>query len=762
MPEKIISVDYNDEMGQSYIDYALSVITDRALPDVRDGLKPVQRRILYTLSELTKSNTPHRKCARIVGDAMGKYHPHGDSSIYEGLVNMAQNWKMAIPLVDPHGNFGAVDGSGAAAMRYTEARISEYTEDACMKDISYFKDSFVPNFDGTETEPTFLPFQVPNLLISGSTGIAVGMATNIPTHNLGEVVDALSAYMQNPDISLDELLDIMPGPDFATGGIINASREDLLNVYSTGLGKIKVRGKVEIRDIGYGRKSICITEIPTTMIGSTASFLDNVAALVRNRELPAVVDIADRGDKNGECLCIDVKKGTSEEEIENIINILYKKAGLEDTFGVNINCINDGKPEVMGLKRIFELYSAFKKEIYNTKYTKLLAAEEDTKEIKSGLIEAVDCIDLIIEILRGAKNTADARNCLIHGDTSKIKFRFEGSELDARELRFTEKQADAILAMRLQRLIGLEVLALKKELADAEKKIKKYTSLLKDEKKMLAQMISDMQEIKEKHALPRRTKIAKFQEIKIKAPEQVAKDVAVLLDRFFYIKVIDDSVYNKNVEQIKNDYRHSFICSNTDRIGIFTDNGNMYTIKVADIIKQQAKKNVAKGKKDSGGLLGRLSDKGIQIFDFCNMNGDENIPFMDSIEQIATQTLVFANSDGLAKRVEGSNFDVTRKMISFGKENETFCLVAPCLESDFVVCCTKDGYYLRVACNEIPTRGRSAGGVKLIGLTENDELTEAYCGSVKDEFLHKEQLVPFTKIKIAKRGAKGIKMRSFN
>ncbi|MBO5508840.1 MAG: topoisomerase II, partial [Lachnospiraceae bacterium] len=201
MPEKIVNVDFNDEMGQSYIDYALSVITDRALPDVRDGLKPVQRRILYTLSDLTKSNQPHRKCARIVGDAMGKYHPHGDSSIYEGLVNMAQNWKLEIPLVDPHGNFGSVDGSGAAAMRYTEARISAYTEDACMKDLQYFKDSFVPNFDGTETEPTFLPFQVPNLLISGSTGIAVGMATNIPTHNLGEVVDALSAYMQNPDIT---------------------------------------------------------------------------------------------------------------------------------------------------------------------------------------------------------------------------------------------------------------------------------------------------------------------------------------------------------------------------------------------------------------------------------------------------------------------------------------------------------------------------------------------------------------------------------
>ncbi|MBO5509123.1 MAG: topoisomerase II, partial [Lachnospiraceae bacterium] len=567
--------------------------------------------------------------------------------------------------------------------------------------------------------------------------------------------------MRSPDITTEELLEIMPGPDFATGGLINASKEELINIYETGLGKLKVRGKVEIRELGYGRKSICVTEIPTTMIGSTANFLDNVAALVRNRELPAVVDIADRGDKNGECLCIDVKKGTSDEEIQNIINILYKKAGLEDTFGVNINCINDGRPEVMGLKRIFHLYSTFKKELYETKYTKLLEAEEDVKEIKSGLIEAVDCIDLIIEILRGAKNTQDAKACLMHGDTSKIKFRFEGSKMDAEQLCFTEKQADAILAMRLQRLIGLEVLALKKELAEAEKNIKRYTALLKDKKKMLAQMIADMEEIKNKHSVPRRTHIEKFAEVKIKKAEEVVKDVAVLLDRFFYVKVIDDSVYLKNEEQIKKDYRHSFVCGNTDRIAIFTDTGDMHTIKVADIIKQQAKKNVAKGKKDSGGLLGRLSDKGIQIFDFCNMEGSENIPYMCSIERNIDKMFIFVNSDGMAKRVEASQFDVSRKTISIAKNGETFVMVNTCEDSDFVICKSKDGYYLRVAVEEIPTRGRTAGGVKLMALSDGDVVEAAYSGSIKDSFPQGEQDIPFTKIKPAKRGAKGIKMRSF-
>ena len=361
---KIIDVDYETEMGQSYVDYAMSVITERALPDIRDGLKPVQRRVLYALNQLSKSDTPHRKCARIVGDTMGKYHPHGDSSIYECLVNLAQNWKLENPLVDPHGNFGSINGDGAAAMRYTEARIDAYTEEVCMKDLKYFKDIFLPNFDNTEEEPEFLPFQVPNILVSGTSGIAVGMDSEIPTHNLGEVIDGLIMYLKNPEITLDEIMEVLPGPDFATGGYINADKDAIREIYETGMGKLRVRGKYEIRDAGYGRKTICITEIPCTMIGNTSKFLDTVAELARNRELPAVVDIADRGDKNGECLCIDVKKGTSDEEIENIVNILYKKAKFEDTKGVRMRVISGKSPKVMGLMEIFKEYSDFKSYLY--------------------------------------------------------------------------------------------------------------------------------------------------------------------------------------------------------------------------------------------------------------------------------------------------------------------------------------------------------------------------------------------------------------
>ncbi len=752
MAEKISAVDYESEMGQSYVDYAMSVITERALPDVRDGLKPVQRRILYSLSELTSSDTPHRKCARIVGDTMGKYHPHGDSSIYEGLVNLAQNWKLPIPLVDPHGNFGDVSGSGAAAMRYTEARISKYTEEACMKDLKFCKEDFIPNFDGTEMEPTYLPFQVPNLLVSGSMGIAVGMATNIPTHNLGEVIDGTIAYLENPDITTEELLDIIKGPDFATGGIINTSRENLLSIYETGLGRLRVRGKVEIRDIGHGRKSICVTELPFTMINGTEKFLNTVADLVRNRELPQVVDIADRGDKDGECLAIDVKKGTTDEEIENIINILYKKAGLEDTYGVNINCINNRKPEVMGLRKILKLYTDFKTDIYNKKYTKLLAEQQDVKEIKEGLLEAVDVIDLIIEILRGSKTIAMAKKCLMTGETEGIKFRFKGSEMDAKELRFTEKQTDAILAMRLSKLIGLEIEALKKELAEAERLIKKYTKLLGSKAEMRRQMIADMEELK-KFAKPRMTVIEDLGEIKVKKAEEKPVEISVLLDRFYYLKCIDRNIYDKNAEQIQKDYRFSVNTMTDDRLIAFTDKGFAYVIKISDLVKKQAKKQ--SGGKGSS-IFGKLSDKGIQIFEFCEMESDENVIFIDALSCIIKSNLLFVTDNGRAKRTEGAQFDVTRKKVAAVKVGDVPVMVKPAEENDFVAARSDKGFFVRVKVGDISIQGKGAGGVKLIKLADDDKLTEAEVGATTDASIGE---VSFSRIKLCKPGNKGTKLR---
>jgi DNA gyrase subunit A len=633
-------------------------------------------------------------------------------------------------------------------MRYTEARISKYTEEACMKDLRFCKDDFVPNFDGEETEPTYLPFQVPNLLVSGSMGIAVGMATNIPTHNLIEVIDATVAYLKNPEITTEELMGYLKGPDFATGGIINASKETLLSIYETGQGRLRIRGKVEVRDAGYGRKSICVTELPFTMINGTEKFLVTVGELTRNRELPQVVDIADRGDKNGECLCIDVKKGTTDEEIEKIIKILYKKAGLEDTYGVNINCINRGKPEVMGLRRILQLYTRFKSEVYTKKYTTLLAEQEDVREVKQGLLEAIDVIDLIIEILRGSKTVAMAKKCLMTGETEGIKFRYKGSEMDARELHFTEKQADAILAMRLSRLIGLELDVLKKELADAEKKIARYKKLLSSPAAMRDQMIQDMEALKV-FGKPRMTQIMDLGEVKVEKVEEKPTEVTVLLDRFYYLKCIDRATYDKNAEQIGREYRASVNVMTNERVLLFTDAGWVYTVKVSDLVKKQGKKLTGKG------IFAKLSDKGIQVFDFCEMDKSENIVYITLAEKIADEKLLFVTKEGHAKRVEGSAFDTSRKKAAAGKPGETPIWIGPVEETDQVMAKSKGGYYVRVKVSDISFKGKGAGGIMLIKLAAGDEIESAIAGKPDAEL----EGVAFSRVKITCTGNKGTKLR---
>ena len=345
---QIIRTEYSDLMKKSYIDYAMSVIVSRALPDVRDGLKPVQRRTLYDMYELgIRYDKPYRKCARIVGDTMGKYHPHGDSSIYEALVVMAQDFKKGMVLVDGHGNFGSIEGDGAAAMRYTEARLAKITQEAFLADLDKDIIDFVPNFDETEKEPSVLPVRVPNLLLNGAEGIAVGMATSIPTHNLGEIVDAVKAYMKNNDISTKQLMKYIKGPDFPTGGIV-VNKDELLNIYETGTGKIKIRGKVDVEEVKGGRKKIIISEIPYTMIGAgIGKFLNDVANLIETKKTNDIVDISNQSSKEGIRIVIEVKKDT---DVENLINMLYKKTRLEDTFGVNMLAVADGRPEVLGLK----------------------------------------------------------------------------------------------------------------------------------------------------------------------------------------------------------------------------------------------------------------------------------------------------------------------------------------------------------------------------------------------------------------------------
>ena len=418
MEEKIIKTEYSEVMQKSFIDYAMSVIIARALPDARDGLKPVQRRTLYDMHELgIRYDKPYRKSARIVGDTMGKYHPHGDSSIYEALVVMTQDFKKGLPLVDGHGNFGNIEGDGAAAMRYTEARLSQVTQEAFLSDLDKDVVDFMPNFDETEKEPTVLPAKFPNLLVNGSEGIAVGMATSIPPHNLAEVIDAVKAYMKDETISNEGLMKYIKGPDFPTGGIV-INKDELKQIYETGVGKIKIRGKVDVEKGKAGKTYVVISEIPYPMIGANiAKFLMDVAALSEQKKTMDIVDITNQSSKEGIRIVIELKK---DADVDNFINMLYKKTRLEDTFGVNMLAIADGRPETMSLKQIIKCNVDFQYEVNTRKYNTLLQKEQEKKEIQEGLIKACNVIDLIIEILRGSKDRAIAKACLVEGKTDGI------------------------------------------------------------------------------------------------------------------------------------------------------------------------------------------------------------------------------------------------------------------------------------------------------------------------------------------------------
>ena len=507
MSEQIIKTEFSDVMQKSYIDYAMSVICQRALPDVRDGLKPVQRRVLYAMQELGLSaDKPHRKSARIVGDTMGKYHPHGDSSIYEALVVMEQDFKKGMPLVDGHGNFGSIEGDGAAAMRYTEAKLQKFTQDVYLADMDKNVVDFQPNFDETEKEPVVLPVRIPNLLINGAEGIAVGMTTSIPPHNLSEVVDGVKAYMDNPEITTEELMEYVKGPDFPTGGIV-VNQKELKNIYETGSGKMKLRGKVHFEKAKKRseRDKLVITEIPYTMIGANISkFISDVVSLIENKTTSDIIDVSNESSKEGIRIVLELRRNADAERLENL---LYKKTRLEDTFGVNMLAIANGKPELLSLKDIISHHTKFHYEVLTRKYETLLKKELEQKEIKEGLIKACDIIDLIIEILRGSKSLKDAKSCLINGDTENITFKTQKSKKEASKLCFTEKQASAILEMRLYRLIGLEIMALQEEYAEILKKIDKYQDILEHPASMKRVMKKDLEKIKKNYGFDRKTEL---------------------------------------------------------------------------------------------------------------------------------------------------------------------------------------------------------------------------------------------------------------
>ena len=581
MDNNIIQTEYSDLMKKSYIDYAMSVIIARALPDVRDGLKPVQRRTLYDMHELgIKYDKPYRKSARIVGDTMGKYHPHGDSSIYDAMVVMAQEFKKGLPLVDGHGNFGSIEGDGAAAMRYTEARLAKVTQEAYLSDLDKNVVDFIPNYDETEKEPEVLPVKVPNLLINGAEGIAVGMATSIPPHNLGEVLDGVIAYMKNPDITTGEMMQYIPGPDFPTGGIV-ANKDDLPAIYESGQGKIKIRGKVEVEKGKGGKDRLVITEIPYTMIGANiGKFLNDVYGLVESKTTNDIVDITNQSSKEGIRIVLELKKGA---DVEALKNLLYKKTKLEDTFGVNMLAVADGRPETMGIIPIIKHHVNFQYEITRRKYETLLAKEKEKEEVQEGLIKACNVIDLIIEILRGSHDLKMAKACLINGETEGIRFKSKASEGMAKQLCFTERQASAILEMRLYKLIGLEIEALIKEHEETIARIAEYTDILANRSSMAKVIIKQIKSFRKEYSHERRTVIDNLKEAVIVKKAIEETDVVFLMDRFGYAKTVDKSVYERNKETADSENKYIFKVKNTGKICIFTSTGDLHIIKVLDL-----------------------------------------------------------------------------------------------------------------------------------------------------------------------------------
>lgn len=741
---RIIKTEYSDVMQKSFIDYAMSVIIARALPDVRDGLKPVQRRTLYDMYELgIRYDRPYRKSARIVGDTMGKYHPHGDSSIYDALVVMTQDFKKGLPLIDGHGNFGNIEGDGAAAMRYTEARLEKITQEAFLADLDKDVVDFLPNFDETEKEPGVLPVKIPNLLINGSEGIAVGMATNIPPHNLSEVINATKAYMQNENITTRELMRYIKGPDFPTGGIV-VNKDELLDIYETGTGKIKVRGKVEVEKAKGGHINLVITEIPYTMIGiNIGKFLMDVAALAETKKTMDIVDITNQSSKEGIRIVIELRKDT---DVENFKNLLYKKTRLEDTFGVNMLAIANGRPETLGLKQVIKASVDFQFEITTRKYKNLLERELEKKEIQEGLIKACNVIDLIIEILRGSRDRNMAKACLVEGKTDGIKFKTKESKIMAAQLMFSEKQANAILEMRLYKLIGLELEALINEHEDTMANIYRYEDILARRDSMAQVIINELEAIKDAYGRKRRTEITNAEEAVYVEKKAEEMDIIFMMDRFGYARTIDLQTYERNKDTVISENKYVFQCKNTGKICLFTNIGQLHTIKISDI------------------PFGKLRDKGVPVDNVSNYDSSkESIVCVSSQTDLNLYRIIFATKGAMLKVVDGGEFDVAKRTVAATKlaDNDEVISVVMFKEQYNIILQSKDGYFLRFPISEIPEKKKGAIGVRGMKLGANDYLEDVYYTRNTDDasIEYHGRTVELNKLKSGSRDSKGTKIR---
>ncbi len=635
-------------------------------------------------------------------------------------------------------------GIPVIAMRYTEARLQKVTQEAFLADLDKDVVDFMPNFDETEKEPTVLPVKIPNFLVNGSEGIAVGMATSTPPHNLGEVIDAMKAYMLDENITTRELMRYIKGPDFPTGGIVT-NKDELLEIYETGTGKIKIRGKVEFEKSKGGKTNVVITEIPYPMIGMNISkFLMDVAALAESKKTQDIVDISNQSSKEGIRIVIELRK---DADPENFVNLLYKKTRLEDTFGVNMLAIYNGRPETLGLRAVLKAVVDFQYEVATRKYTNLLAKEMDRREVQEGLIKACNVIDLIIEILRGSKDRAMAKDCLVNGKVEGIKFKSKESKIMAAQLMFSEKQANAILEMRLYKLIGLEIEALINEHEETMANIYRYEDILARRDSMAQVIMNELEEIKREYSRRRRTAIENAQEAVYKEKEIEEMEIMFLMDRFGYAKTVDMATYERNREAAEGENKYIFKCKNTGKICLFTDIGQLHTIKVMDL------------------PFGKFRDKGVPIDNVSNFSSDrERIVFLTSQTELNLCRVLFVTAQSMMKVVDGGEFDVSKRTVASTKLQEGDSVVSiVCLhEQKHVVLQTQEGYFLRFALEEVPEKKKGAVGVRGMKLGDKDLVEGVYYtqNGMEASIQYKSRNLVLNSLKLGRRDTKGVKVRA--
>ncbi len=696
MNKNIIKIDYKEEMEQSYIDYAMSVIIQRAIPDLRDGLKPVHRRILYAMTELNlEPEKPFKKSARIIGDVLGKYHPHGDSSVYEAMVRLAQDFNTNHPLVLGQGNFGSIDGDPAAAMRYTEAKLESLSM-SLLKGLDKDTIEYQDNFDNSLKEPSVLPARFFNLLVNGSTGIAVGMSTNIPPHNLNEVNNACKAYLKNKNITNAGLLRYIKGPDFPTGGTI-INKDDIKKIYETGNGRIRVRANFELEDLKGGRKNLIITEIPYTFAGSKTRLIESFINLVNDRKLDELSDVRDESSKDGIRIVLEVKRGI---DIDMLKSKLYQTTRLEDTVPVNLLSIVDNRPAVFSIRELIEYYCEFLISIYIKEINFDLNKLKYDREINEGLIKAYNKIDLIIEIIRGSKKREDVVTCLTTGDISNINLNNKSSQATAKELNFTQNQAESIMKLQLQRLVGLEIDKIKETLEEINKKIDFSLNLLENEDELRDYIIVDLDDIKKKYGHNRKTQIKQIDKEDKFVEEEVVEELYALIDRFNYVKVVDTQSYSRTNKETLESYKYIVKIHSNDNLWIFSDDINFHQIKIKDL------------------PVSKMADRGTPL------PNNINLLFADSEENLKDKELLFTTKFGYVKRIDSSEFQtIRRELISTRLSSEDDELISVNLiddNSEELVLITNDNRKIRFNVSEVSKQKRMAMGVIGINLNQDD------------------------------------------